>query len=274
MIALLSSALIFIGLMIQVAALVPMRKLMALIPLGPLHTKWSAMSGLIFVFIAGYLGYGFLFWGEQTRWLELIVPLILLFGAMFVWLTVTLSLQTSTDLLRIHELEKENVTDSLTKVYNRRYLDHRLNEEVARSRRYENKLSILMLDIDHFKRVNDTYGHQAGDTVLRTLATLVKTSLRDLDVFARYGGEEFMVICPDSSAEGATLLAERLRLAVQSQPVDVVDDAGNQHSIQVLISVGVACLGGVIDSREKLVQAADKALYRAKEEGRNRVVVA
>jgi diguanylate cyclase (GGDEF)-like protein len=100
---------------------------------------------------------------------------------MFVWLTTSLSLQTAVDLRRMDLLETENITDPLTKVYNRRYLDRRLEEEVARAERYALKLSVLMLDIDHFKRINDTYGHQGGDVTLSTLGNLLKASLRDVD---------------------------------------------------------------------------------------------
>lgn len=214
MISYLSASLVLIGLVIHVATLAPLRRLIAMIPAGSLRNKWLAMTGLICIFIAGYLGYIVMLWGQQTEWSELPIPGIFLFGAIFVWLTIALSLQTAVDLRRIDLLETENITDPLTKVYNRRYMDRRLDEEIARSKRYALELSVLMLDIDHFKRVNDTYGHQAGDVTLATLSSLIKTSLRDLDVVARYGGEEFLVICTNTAIPGATLVAERLRKLV------------------------------------------------------------
>lgn len=274
MISYLSASLVLIGLLIHVATLAPLRRLIAMFPAGSLRNKWLAMTGLIFLFIAGYLNYLWVLWGQQTEWSELPIPSIFLFGSIFVWLTIALSLQTATDLLRINLLETENITDPLTKVYNRRYLDRRLDEEVARSKRYSLVLSVLMLDIDHFKRVNDTYGHQAGDVTLSTLSNLVKTSLRDLDVVARYGGEEFLVICTNTGVDGAALVAERLRHLVESHQVEIPDGSGGSQTIQISISIGVAALSASIDSKEKLVQAADQALYRAKEEGRNRVIVA
>lgn len=274
MISYLSASLVLIGLVIHVATLVPLRRLIATLPEGLLRIKWLAMTGLIFLFIAGYLGYITVLWGQQTEWRELIIPCIFLFGAIFVWQTIALSLQTAADLRRIDLLEAENITDPLTQVYNRRYLDRRLEEEVARARRYSLELSVLMFDIDHFKRVNDTYGHQSGDVTLSTLGGLVKADLRDLDVVARYGGEEFLVICTNTPIEGAAVVAERLRHLVESHQVEIADGSGEQQTIQISISIGVAGLGASIDDKEKLVQAADQALYRAKEEGRNRVIVA
>lgn len=274
MISYLSASLVLIGLIIHVATLAPLRRLIAMLPAGSLRNKWLAMTGLIFIFIAGYLGYIVVLWGQQTEWHELPIPGIFLFGAIFVWLTIGLSLQTAADLLRIDLLEAENITDPLTKVYNRRYLDRRLEEEVARSRRYSLELSVLMLDIDHFKLVNDTYGHQAGDVTLSALGGLVKTALRDLDVVARYGGEEFLVICTNTAIDGAALVAERLRHLVESHQVEIPDGSGGSQTIRISISIGAAGLSASFDSKEKLVQAADQALYRAKREGRNRVIVA
>src|SRR3989338_3062954 len=274
MIGYLSALLVLIGLVIHVATLVPLRKLMAMLPAGSLCNKWLAMTGLVFVFIAGYLGYIVVLWGKQTDWHELPIPGIFLFGAIFVWLTIKLSLQTAADLRRIILLESENIPDPLTKVYTRRYLDRRLAEEVVRSKRYTLDLSVLLLDIDHFKRVNDRYGHQAGDVTLSTLGSLFKTGLRDSDVVARYGGEEFLVICTNTAIDGAALVAERLRRLVESQQVQIPDSSGGSQTIQISISLGAAGLSASVDSKEKLVQAADQALYRAKEEGRNCVIIA
>ncbi len=121
MISYLFASLVLIGLLIHVASLVPLRKLIAMLPAGSLRKKWFTMAGLIFIFIAGYLGYVVVLWGQQTKWQELPIPGIFLFGAVFVWLTISLSLQTAADLRRIDLLEHENITDPLTKVFNRRY---------------------------------------------------------------------------------------------------------------------------------------------------------
>lgn len=273
MISYLSASLVLIGLAIHLVTLAPLRRMIAMLPAGPLRNKWLAMTALIFIFIAGYLAYAVIFWGQQSQWSEILIPCIFLFGALFVWLTIELSLQTATDLLRMNVLEVESITDPLTKAYNRRYLDRRLDDEVARSKRYSLELSVLMIDIDYFKRVNDTYGHQAGDAILSTLSGLVKASLRDLDVVARYGGEEFLVICTNTPVNGAALVAQRLRQLVESHQFEIADDSGKKQNIRITISLGVAVLIPGFDSKEQLVQAADQALYRAKEEGRNRVIV-
>ncbi|MEK7996194.1 MAG: GGDEF domain-containing protein [Planctomycetota bacterium] len=274
MISYFSTALVLIGIAIQVAALVPARRLIATIPAGPLRNKWYGMAGLIAIFIVGYIGYIPVLWVRQTEWHDLLIPGIFVFGALFVWLTTSLALQTAIDLLRISTLETENITDPLTQVYNRRYQDRRLEEEVARAKRYALDLSILMLDIDHFKRVNDSYGHQAGDAVLSTLGSLIKASERGPDVVARYGGEEFLIICVSTTIDGAVLVAERLRQLVESHQIEIPDDAGGRKTIQVTVSIGAVSLGKRVDSKDKLIQAADKSLYRAKHEGRNRVIVA
>ena len=274
MISYLSTFLVLIGLIIQAATLAPLKRLMAMLPAGSLRNKWYAMAGLVLLFMAGYFGYIVVLWGRPPEWHEILIPGIFLFGAIFVWLTINLSLQTAADLLRMDLLEVENITDPLTKVYNRRYLVSRLEEEVERSRRYSLELSIFMLDIDHFKRVNDTYGHQAGDFTLSTLATLLKAALRKLDVIARYGGEEFLVICPNTAIDGAALVAGRLRQLVESHQFEIPDSSGGKQFIQISISIGVASMGATVDTLEKLVQTADQALYRAKSGGRNRVIAA
>ena len=170
----------------------------------------------------------------------------------------------------IATLQTLSVTDALTGVPNRRYWDLRLAEEIARAQRYRYPLAVLMVDIDHFKRVNDTYGHQVGDVALQQVASRLRSNLRRTDVLARYGGEEFGVLAPQTSLEAAKVLAERLRHAIASEPVQVNSDL----SISLTISVGVAVFPEHGQNESDLVAAADAALYRAKEEGRNCVRVA
>ncbi len=274
MISYLSSSLVMVGLIIHIAALAPARRLIAMLPPGSLRNKWFTMIGLTLFFIAGYLAYIVVLWGHQTEWRDLLIPGIFLLGAVYVRLTINLSLQTAVDLRRIGLLEMENITDPLTQVYNRRYLDRQLEDEIARSKRYSLDLSILMLDIDHFKRVNDTYGHHAGDVALSEFGGLIKAAIREMDIVARYGGEEFLIICVNTAIDGATLVAERLRHLVESHQVEIPDGSGGKQIIQISISIGAAGLSTTLDSKNKLVQAADQALYRAKQAGRNCVLVA
>ena len=165
-------------------------------------------------------------------------------------------------------------TDVLTGWHNRRYLQRRLPEELARAQRYRQPLGALLLDVDHFKAVNDTYGHDSGDRVLRDVADRVKGELRSSDVAVRYGGEEFAVLLPQTGLEDAAHLAERIRRTVAAVPFQ--GHAGEELAVSV--SVGVAQLQPQSQGAElqllgqQLFREADKALYEAKSSGRNRVI--
>ncbi len=166
------------------------------------------------------------------------------------------------------------LTDALTGLHNRRYLEERLEQEVARACRYHHPLSCLFIDADHFKRINDQYGHEAGDCVLRENALRVRECLRASDMAARYGVEEFALLLPQTGAEEAMMLAERIRRCVCADPIPT--DTGEE--LTVTVSVGVSQLPLDLVSNEtrrqlrrRLLQEADAALYRAKDAGRNQV---
>ncbi len=159
------------------------------------------------------------------------------------------------------------VTDGLTGLNNHREFQRKLEAEVERSLRYQNPISLLLLDIDHFKEVNDHYGHQTGDAILKALAGTILAGIRAIDIAARYGGEEFAVILPETKPDGAKIVADRLRAQVESQ--GFVDPAGRR--IPYSVSIGMAVFPGDADGRERLIEAADKALYHAKSAGRNTV---
>lgn len=166
------------------------------------------------------------------------------------------------------QVQEQARTDALTGLNNRGEFQRQLKQEEERSRRYHRSFSLLMLDIDHFKTVNDSYGHQAGDEVLRALAARLREQKRPVDHAARYGGEEFVVILPETTNEGALALAERLRAAVADTSVLVTEG----RTISVTISIGVATFPADAESGTALIAAADAALYAAKQGGRNRVV--
>ncbi len=179
---------------------------------------------------------------------------------------VCIEMTASRDKLRFLGL-----TDGLTGVNNRRFFDQRLPEEVARVTRREEPLSCLFIDIDHFKRINDGYGHPAGDAVLREVASLIRAQLRASDVVARYGGEEFAILLPDTGVIRALEVAERIRAAIAASPITT----GSGEEIPVTVSIGLATLAGGREADPMgLVAEADQALYRAKAGGRNRVVCA
>lgn len=164
-------------------------------------------------------------------------------------------------------LERVSTTDSVTGMRTRRYVGEVLSIEVLRATRYRTSLSVAMCDLDHFKRVNDAFGHPAGDAVLAGTGDLIRRTLRATDVAGRYGGEEFLLVLPGTDLEGAGLLGERVRAAIEHAEFDV--GAAAPHS--VTMSIGVATLASG-QSPDALLAAADEALYRAKGEGRNRVV--
>jgi two-component system cell cycle response regulator len=169
------------------------------------------------------------------------------------------------------EAERLSVTDPLTGAWNYRYFKRRFEQEIERSRRFGRVLALLMLDIDHFKSVNDRFGHQRGDEVLVELARRVTGSVRDIDTFARYGGEEFVLILPETNLEGGLAVAEKLRLATHRTRFCTETE---EDGISLTVSIGVACFPEHATSPEELLRAADEALYEAKLQGRDRVVTA
>ncbi|MFZ3089148.1 MAG: diguanylate cyclase [Nitrospirota bacterium] len=155
--------------------------------------------------------------------------------------------------------------DGLTGLANRRVFMEQLSTETSRSRRYNNTFSLLMLDIDHFKWVNDTYGHPAGDAVLRTLAAIFKGQIRQVDLAARYGGEEFAIILPETNIDGAKIVGERIRKVVANTAFLI----NHGKEIKITVSIGISCFPECAPSVELLIERADQALYTAKKTGRN-----
>ena len=169
------------------------------------------------------------------------------------------------------EIRVISITDPLTGIYNRGYLEEHLAQEIKRARRYKRSLSLIMCDIDFFKKVNDTYGHQAGDQVLKEFVQSINDLIRnDIDWVARYGGEEFIVVLPETDSENACLVAERLRDAVSGKEIKF-----QKKKISITVSLGVSGFDPSMpdnnNSHESMIKQADKYLYQAKQEGRNRV---
>jgi diguanylate cyclase (GGDEF)-like protein len=165
-------------------------------------------------------------------------------------------------------LRQQAIRDPLTNLFNRRYMEESLDRELSRAARHGSSLGVIMLDIDHFKPVNDTFGHAAGDTLLRAIGALLLTHTRAEDIACRYGGEEFTVILPDSSLEDTWRRAEQLRVAIRRLRVRY----GGEPLDAVTVSAGVASYPEHGAVPEALLRAADLALYQAKAEGRDRVV--
>jgi diguanylate cyclase (GGDEF)-like protein len=164
-------------------------------------------------------------------------------------------------------LEQQAHTDTLTGIGNRRYFFDQAERELARSRRTDKPLALLMLDIDYFKRINDTYGHDAGDAVLKALCNTGLATIRNIDIFARFGGEEFVILLPETTSDQATLVAERLRARMAETAVALSDG----KTVSFTVSIGLFSLTPRDTDLETLLKQADTALYEAKNTGRNKV---
>jgi diguanylate cyclase (GGDEF)-like protein len=170
---------------------------------------------------------------------------------------------------RLYKLTKQlAITDELTGLYNYRFLQHRLDEEIERSRRYDKHLSLLMIDVDDFKIFNDTHGHLAGDEALADLAKVMRTVVREVDVVARYGGEEFSIVLPETDAAGAYVVAEKVREAASEH---LFSDEDGMPKCLLTISIGLSTYPAHAEDKESLLRGADDALYHAKNGGKNRV---
>ena len=163
--------------------------------------------------------------------------------------------------------EELTLIDELTETYNYRYFVQKLQEEKKRALRYDLPLSIIMVDIDWFKKLNDSYGHEVGNAVLKELSRVIKSCVRDVDIFARYGGEEFVIILPQTPEAEATQIGRRIREQVES----TIIDTGSSGKVKITVSVGVSAFPENGKSQEELVSVADQALYRAKGSGKNTV---
>lgn len=163
-------------------------------------------------------------------------------------------------------LQQLSIYDSLTSTYNRRYFTQRYLEEFERAKKFKLNLSFLMVDIDHFKKINDNYGHLVGDVVLREVASIIAENLREIDFVARYGGEEFSIILLETDKAGAIMVAERIRSKISSERIKAFDE-----TIHANISIGIGAYPQNTLHSDVLIEVADKALYKAKVSGRNRI---
>jgi two-component system cell cycle response regulator len=161
------------------------------------------------------------------------------------------------------------ITDQLTGLHNRRYMSRHLDTLVSNARKNGRPLAFVIMDIDFFKQVNDTYGHDIGDEVLKEFATRISANVRGIDLACRFGGEEFVVVMPDTDLSFACSISERLRQSIETTPVKI---SSAPHMLNITISIGIAGLEDGDASAEALLRRADQALYRAKRSGRNKVV--
>jgi diguanylate cyclase (GGDEF)-like protein len=180
---------------------------------------------------------------------------------------IALALERAAWQQRANQFQLMSITDPLTDLHNRRYLEARLAEELSRSKRYNYPMSFLMIDIDDFKVYNDLNGHQAGDRALEITAQCLKSVLRRVDVASRYGGEEFSILLPQTTLQEAGVIADRLRRKIAET---AFPHGKSQPLGSVTVSIGLSTFSPVLDSAEAIVRAADRALYHAKSHGKNR----
>ena len=229
--------------------------------------RFSLWRGFLFVFyeVSLLLGGTFYLYLKDIHWDFSSA----LFGILFAYLGITFYKYLSL-LFEMVAVKEEAITDGLTQLYTYRYFELRLRNELERARRYKTSLSLVFLDIDHFKRVNDTYGHEEGNVVLKTVAQILKKNTRRIDLVARYGGEEFCVVLPQTELEGAQQYAENIRRAVENTPFILL----GSEPVKVTVSIGVSSYPTLdIPSSEEFVKVTDHALYEAKQGGRNRVCI-
>ena len=268
----LAIALVAAGLVTLVTALAPARKLIAELPDGPMRSQWRFLAGLILLFVAGYAAYLAVFWGRHESFADLLVPVLFACGACFAWLAARLSLATVVNVRRMSALDRANVTDALSGLDSRHYLDRRMREEMVRAERHGLAVSVMLLDIDHFAGVNETYGHAVGDQVLTQIGRILSGGVRESDVLVRYGGEEIAIVATHTPPAAAMAVAERLRRDVEVGARKALREAqGARRAITV--SIGVAGREAGVKAGADLFAAAEAALRMAKVEGRNRVVL-
>jgi diguanylate cyclase (GGDEF)-like protein len=273
MLSVIAGAMVLAGTGLLIASLFPIVRLTKHLPHGDMRTRWRLLTYLIAFFFVGYWVY-FLRICSQVGTPDLLVPAVFFFGGLFVLLVTITALQTTADVRRVVMLEEESIIDPLLGIYNRRFMERQLDLEIERAQRYDFPVSVLMIDIDHFKRVNDVHGHQVGDAVLWDLGAILLAGVRNVDTVARYGGEEFVIVTPHIAENEAMLLAERLRKSVEAAEFTSLQELiGGEEFPHITISIGVANLNGDINTAQDLIKLADDAMYFAKREGRNRVVL-
>ncbi|MFN4263097.1 MAG: GGDEF domain-containing protein [Thioalkalivibrionaceae bacterium] len=273
-------ALVTIGLLGLIHAIGTFRKILQDLPDTPIKRRWRTVFVILPMFVLGYLAFGFnLLLATTTTPSDVIVALVFGFGALFVALTGRLSLDAVHDIRRVVRLEHESLTDALTGLPNRRKFDQCFHRELERARRYSTPLSLLIIDVDHFKAVNDTYGHSVGDAVLKTLAERLQSRIRSSDDIARLGGEELVIVAPETSLSNAASLGEKIRCIIADTPFTIPADVQPlqptpKEGLKITVSVGVASHRENHPDFETFVHEADAALYRAKSDGRNCVALA
>jgi len=257
-----------ISIVLLFSALLPIRWICAMLPRGRARSTWRAMGALLTLAAAGVAVFLRINTTDgPNHYEDWVVSLVFLAASIFVLTVCTLALHTAKDLSKIADLEHAAIIDPVTELFNRRHIMALLDAQCQHSSQHNSPFSILLIDVDNFKTINDTFGHRTGDTVLKELGRVIARIIPNSRSIGRYGGEEFLVILPQSASSEAWRIAEELRAAVQSTTI-----AGDRAPINSpTISIGIATAFGWKETSEDLIEIADEALYSAKAAGRNRV---
>lgn len=273
-----SAVLIGLGLLVLGASIWRTQRL-----IGILREKqpWTSLRNLMIFFTVGFGVYLYALLTGIPLNKDLVASEIFFLTALFMLLVVHFAYQTIHDIMRLDELKHIANTDELTGMYSRRAILEMLDDEFGKAKRFGFPLSVAMVDLDHFKNINDTYSHIAGDVVLREVARVLQNRLRKFDVLGRYGGDEFLCVLPGTGATGAVSTGERVRARVNEARFEViapdnltaleVSDRTENETISTTVSVGVATMHEGIQTPVDLVREADAALYVSKGSGRNKV---
>ena len=272
-ISMMINILIFVGVSVLGISFFPIRKLVSKVSTKSIQRKWNLLSILIFLFLLGYIGYNIIYWENFYENIYILTSVIFFFSSILILFLGSLTLQTASELNQVFNLRRDNIIDPLIGIYNRRHFDAQLSKEIKRAKRYQLPVSMLLLDIDYFKKINDTFGHYVGDLVLKNLGQLLLNNVRETDIVARYGGEEIVIIAPHTTISSAIVLAERLRQVIEKSIIVSANEYKNEQIITITVSIGVGALNQKITDAKTLIQKTDQALYKAKQEGRNRVAI-
>ncbi len=260
-------AMLIIAASLLLASLAPMRRIYQMMSPCASRRLWLALGCLVGIMIAGVMAFLFVNYNEGSNHHEdWLVAAVFLTAAVLVVVISTLAENTAQDVSRMASLKLAASVDPVTELYNRRHIVSLLEEECARSTAERSSFSVLMIDMDNFKDVNDTYGHQAGDVVLREAARAILAGLPTPGKAGRFGGEEFLVVLPRLGSLDARAVAERIRVLVERLKVSYE----GEQIVSPTVSVGVATAYGWHEKAEDLIGLADEALYAAKALGRNR----
>jgi len=274
---LLYCALVFAGTAALLCALWAVARIQRMLPNTRLVKAWHVLSGFILLFICSYFFYLIVLCktcktADVVAVPEMFIPVVFFTGGVFVLIVCELFSTTAEKLVQFNRLESESITDPLTGTYNRRHMQYCLEGQAAFARRNKTPLTLLLIDLDHFKAVNDTYGHLCGDNILCQVADSISAvAKRDIDMVFRYGGEEFLLMLPQTPLLGAATVAESIRSKIAQAPFKM---ECNGHAVEVRcgVSIGVGQYKPESEDIMHCLERADSKLYLAKEQGRNRVV--